>query len=258
MGNRLRGKTALVTGAGGGIGAAIVRKFVAEGANVVLNDLSGQAITRVIDSLGVEASHTFRYAADHASEIEVEAMMREVQRAFGGLDILVNNAFGAFNDTTVTDLAEADWDRTLAACLKGPFLCTKHAVPRMKERGGGSIVSISSVNALRAVSETAYTAAKGGLIAMMRLVAVEYAASNIRSNVICPGTVATSASMSYWDRFPDAFADLRRMYPLGRIGEPEDIADYALFLASDESRWVTGTVHAVDGGLMAGPKLGGG
>ena len=102
------------------------------------------------------------------------------------------------------------------------------------------------------MSETAYTAAKGGLIAMMRLVAADYADRNIRSNVICPGTIATSASMRYWKRFPEGFAKLREMYPLGRIGEPEDVADYVLFLASDESRWVTGTVHAVDGGPHGG------
>ncbi len=127
--------------------------------------------------------------------------------------------------------------------------------PSCAAGGGGSIVSISSVNALRGVSETAYTAAKGGLISMMRLVATEYAEYNIRSNVVCPGTVATSASLGYWSQFPTAFEELRRMYPLGRIGQPEDIADYVLFLASDESRWVTGTVHAVDGGLMVGQKL---
>ena len=182
-------------------------------------------------------------------------MMDRVRAEHGALDILVNNAFAAYSDCAISELAEADWDRTLAACLKGPFLCTKHAIPLMREGKGGSIVTISSVNALRAVSETAYTAAKGGLISMMRLVAADYAEWNIRSNVICPGTVATSASMDYWEQFPTGFEALRRMYPLGRIGEPEDIADYVLFLASDESRWVTGTVHVVDGGLMGGTKL---
>ena len=255
MPGRLAERIALVTGAGGGIGSAIVRKFVAEGATVVANDVaqaSESALARVVsEGRGQVVAHV----ADHARESEVAGMMESIRRSFGGLDILVNNAFASFNDTDIARLQESDWDRTLDACLKGPFLCTKHAVPLMQARKGGSIVTISSVNALRAVSETAYTAAKGGLISMMRLVAADFADQNIRSNVICPGTIATSASLGYWGKHPKGFEALRRMYPLGRIGEPEDIADYVLFLASDESRWVTGTVHAVDGGLTGGNRL---
>ena len=243
-----------MTGAAGGIGSAIVRKFVAEGATVVANDIAPTAENALADLVSEGRQRVVAHVADHAKEAEVARMMDRVRTRFGGLDILVNNAFAAFNDTAIADLEESDWDRTLDACLKGPFLCTKHAVPLMKG-GGGSIVTISSVNALRAVSETAYTAAKGGLISMMRLVAADYAECGIRSNVICPGTIATSASLGYWEQFPTGFEALRRMYPLGRIGQPEDIADYALFLASDESRWVTGAVHAVDGGLMGGAKL---
>ena len=255
MPGRLHGKTDLVTGAAGGIGSAIVRRFVAEGARVVANDIAATAELTLAQVVAEGDGNVVGHVADHARESEVAAMMERIRGLLGGLDILVNNAFAAFNDTAIADLEEADWDRTLDACLKGPFLCTKHAVPLMRDRNGGSIVTISSVNALRAVSETAYTAAKGGLISMMRLVAADYAQWNVRSNVICPGTIATSASMDYWGRFPAGFEALRRMYPLGRIGEPDDIADYALFLASDESRWVTGTVHAVDGGLMGGNKL---
>lgn len=255
MQGRLQGKVTLVTGAFGGIGSAIARRFLAEGAVVIANDLRGVPPQDLRASRSDGEDRLIEHLADHAKESDVIAMMRRAREVFGGLDILVNNAFAAFEDTDIETLREEDWDRTLNACLKGPFLCTKHAVPLMKERGGGSIVSISSVNALRAVSETAYTAAKGGLISMMRLVAADFAEWNIRSNVICPGTVATSASLDYWEQFPAGFAELKRMYPLGRIGEPVDIANYALFLASDESSWVTGTVHPVDGGLMAGTKL---
>ena len=251
---RLQGKVALVTGAFGGIGSAIARRFLAEGAAVVANDVR-VGRTEDLCPPGSEVDGRFvAHVADHSKESEVAAMMQRLGELFGRLDILVNNAFAAFEDTDIEALRQEDWDRTLNACLKGPFLCTKHAIPLMKQRGG-SIVSVSSVNALRAVSETAYTAAKGGLISMMRLVAADFAEFNIRSNVICPGTIATSASMDYWEQFPAGFEELKRMYPLGRIGDPADIADYALFLASDESRWVTGTVHAVDGGLMAGTKL---
>jgi NAD(P)-dependent dehydrogenase (short-subunit alcohol dehydrogenase family) len=111
------------------------------------------------------------------------------------------------------------------------------------------------VNALFGVGETAYTAAKGGLISMMRLVAAEYGPYNIRSNVICPGTISTDACMEYWNQFPSGFARLKEMYPLGRIGTPAEVANYALFLASDESSFVTGGVHVIDGGLLAGRKL---
>ena len=253
---RLQGKSALVTGACGGIGSAIVRKFLSEGARVVANDLPAAVSAATADDFGEVEGRWLGLAADHSNEREVEGMMQRIRQSLGGLDVLVNNAFAAFNDTEITELKESDWDRTMDACLKGPFLCTKHALPLMRERNGGSVVTISSVNALRAVSETAYTAAKGGLISMMRLVAADYAEWNVRSNVICPGTIATSASLDYWEQFPAGFEALRRMYPLGRIGEPDDIADYVVFLASDESRWVTGTVHAVDGGLMAGTKLG--
>lgn len=256
MQGRLHGKVALVTGAFGGIGSAIAQRFLAEGAAVIANDLSGAPTTNLNASGRDGEDRLITHLADHAKESDVVKMMQRTRELFGGLDILVNNAFASFDDTDIETLREQDWDRTLDACLKGPFLCTKHAVPLMKERGGGSIVSISSVNALRAVSETAYTAAKGGLISMMRLVAADFAEWSIRSNVICPGTVATSASLDYWEQFPSGFAELKRMYPLGRIGDPNDIASYALFLASDESGWVTGTVHAVDGGLMAGTKLG--
>jgi len=256
MQGRLDGKVALVTGAFGGIGSAITRRFLAEDAVVIANDVSGSPPTDLHAPGSDSEERLIVHLADHAKESAVSEMMQRTRELFGGVDILVNNAFAAFDDTDIETLREQDWDHTLDACLKGPFLCTKHAVPLMKARGGGSIVSISSVNALRAVSETAYTAAKGGLISMMRLVAADFAEWSIRSNVICPGTVATSASLDYWEQFPSGFAELKRMYPLGRIGDPDDIANYALFLASDESSWVTGTVHAVDGGLMAGTKLG--
>ncbi len=252
MSQRLRGKTALITGAFGGIGAVIAARFVAEGAGVLANDLAPTEPGPPPDALRGVVTHF----ADHASEAQVIEMMERARDEFGGLDILVNNAFAAFDDTEITTLEETNWDRTMTACLKGPYLCTKHAIPLMQERGGGSVISISSVNALRAVSETAYTAAKGGLISMMRLVAADYAEFKIRSNVICPGTIATQASLGYWEQYPSGFQKLKRMYPLGRIGEPEDVAHYAVYLASDESRWVTGTTHAIDGGLMGGAKLG--
>jgi len=255
MGSRLAGKVALITGAGGGIGAETACLFAREGASVVVNDVKSDRAESVLETVRSDGGTALAAIADISSGAQVDAMFRNAERAFGGVDILVNNAFFNVNDVTITDLDESDWDRTIAVCLKGPYLCTKYALRLMRARGGGSVVTLSSVNALFGVGETAYTAAKGGLISLMRLVAAEYGQYNIRSNVICPGTIATDVCMEYWNQFPSGFARLKEMYSLGRIGTPAEVANYALFLASDESSFVTGAVHVIDGGLLAGRKL---
>jgi NAD(P)-dependent dehydrogenase (short-subunit alcohol dehydrogenase family) len=255
MGTRLAGKVAVVTGAGRGIGAEIARLFAAEAAAVVVADIDAETARAVAGEIRAAGGSALASETDISSAAQVDEMFLATAGAFGGLDILVNNAFFNVRDVTIVDLDEADWDATLSVSLKGPFLCTRRALPMMKERGGGSVVTLSSVNALFGVSETAYTAAKGGLIALMRLVAAEYGEWNIRSNVICPGTVGTKFCLDYWQRFPAGFAKLMEMYPLGRIGTPRDVANYALFLASDESAWVTGSVAVIDGGLLAGRKF---
>ncbi|MEZ5403962.1 MAG: SDR family oxidoreductase [Bryobacteraceae bacterium] len=248
---RLEGLTAVVTGGGRGIGAEIARRFSAEGAAVVVADIDLPAAEQV----AATCSRAIAVSCDVASAGQVDGMFARAEESLGGVDILINNAYWSTGDTTISELDEGVWDRTVDVCMKGPFLCTRRAIPAMKRRGGGSIVTISSVNALYGVGETAYTAAKGGLIAMMRLVAAEYGRFGIRSNVICPGTIATETCMEYWSRYPEGFATLRDMYPLGRIGQPGDVAAYALFLASAESAFVTGSVAVVDGGLLAGRNL---
>ena len=255
MADRLAGKVALITGAGGGIGSEMAKLFAREGAAVVVNDVRDEWATPVVNAIRQSGGRAEAALGDISVSRDVDAMFSAAREAFGGLDVLVNNGFAVFNDWRITDLAEEDWDRTIDVCLKGPFLCTKRALPMMKERGGGSVISISSVNALFGVGETAYTAAKGGLISMMRLVAAEYGDWKIRSNVICPGTIATKMCMDHWNKYPDGYRRLLEMYPMGRIGQPVEVANYALFLASDESSFVNGAVHVVDGGLMAGRKL---
>jgi NAD(P)-dependent dehydrogenase (short-subunit alcohol dehydrogenase family) len=245
----------MITGAGSGIGAATAALFAREGACVVVNDIVGERAEAVAAGIAADGGRAIAAVGDVSASVEVDAIFSSALAEFGGLDVLVNNAFFAPNDTTIVDLAEADWDRTLAVCLKGPFLCTRRALPAMRDHGGGSIVTISSVNALFGVGESAYTAAKGGLISLMRLVAAEYGEWKIRSNVICPGTIGTEVCLDYWNRFPSGFAKLKEMYPLGRIGTPAEVAACALFFASDESSFVTGAVQVVDGGLLAGRKL---
>jgi 3-oxoacyl-[acyl-carrier protein] reductase len=246
---------ALITGAGGGIGSETAHLFAAEGAAVVVADIDGGRAENVTAQICSAGGRALASITDISDAAQVDRMFRRTQEAFGGLDVLVNNAFFNIRDVTIVDLEEADWDRTIAVCLKGPFLCTRRALPVMRARGGGSVVTISSVNALFGVGETAYTAAKGGLISMMRLVAAEYGEWNIRSNVICPGTIGTEICLDYWQQFPQGFAKLREMYPLGRIGTPREVANYVLFLASDESSFVTGSVQVIDGGLLAGRKF---
>lgn len=255
MSQRLASKVAIITGACGGIGSQMAALFAAEGASVVLAD--------IVDELGAGLAQSIREAggqaafvhADVSSSAAVISLMRQTERLYGGLDILVNNAIQIAGDTTITGVTDDVFDHTIAVCLKGPFLCTREAIPLLKQRNSSSIVTISSVNALFGFGETAYTAAKGGLISMMRLVAAEYGEWNIRSNVICPGTIETSTSMNYWKKYPAGYQRLLGMYPLGRIGQPEEVARYALFLASDESAFVNGSVCVIDGGLLAGRKF---
>jgi NAD(P)-dependent dehydrogenase (short-subunit alcohol dehydrogenase family) len=252
---RLENKVALITGAGGGIGSTSALRFAQEGAAVVVNDTDEARATRLVDQIRQQGGQALLAIADISSSRAVRAMLEATEQKFGGLDILVNNAFRSVNDRTITQVDEEDWDATIAVTLKGPFLCTKYAIPLMQARGGGSIVSISSVNALFGVGETAYTAAKGGLISMMRLVAAEYGRDQIRSNVICPATIATNVCLDHWKQHPRGFEKLKEMYALGRIGQPEEVANYALFLASDEASFITGSVQVIDGGLLAGRRL---
>ncbi|HZT33469.1 MAG TPA: SDR family NAD(P)-dependent oxidoreductase [Bryobacteraceae bacterium] len=252
MGDRLSNKVALITGAAGGIGSEMARLFASEGAAVVVADIHQAGAESVAEAITRGGGKALAVAVDISSAARVEAMFRRTSEVFGGLDILVNNAIELAGDGPIVGLEEAAWDRTVDVCLKGPFLCTRGAIPRMQARGGGSIVTISSVNALAAFGETAYTAAKGGLISMMRLVAADYGHLGIRSNIICPGTIETETSMRYWRSHPAGFARLQEMYPMGRIGKPREVAHCALFLASDESSFVTGSVQVVDGGLLAG------
>lgn len=255
MAIRLDNKVAVITGAGGGIGAEMAALFAREGSAVVVCDVARDKAERVAAGICAAGGRALVSVTDISSAQQVDTMFRKTRDEFGGVDILVNNAFFNVRDLTIVDLEEADWDATLAVSLKGPFLCTKQAIPIMRERGGGSIVTMSSVNALFGVGETAYTAAKGGLIALMRLVAAEYGSWNIRSNVICPGTIGTEICLDYWRQFPRGFAKLQEMYPLGRIGTPHEVANLALFLASDESSFITGSVQVIDGGLLAGRKF---
>jgi NAD(P)-dependent dehydrogenase (short-subunit alcohol dehydrogenase family) len=251
--NRLANKVAVITGAGSGIGRASAKLFAAEGAKVVVAEID--------ESLGEtsarEAGGAARFVpVDVTSEASVQEMVRQAVAAFGRIDVLLNCAGGSVaEDKQVTDVDLAVWDRTIALDMKGPFLCCRHVIPLMVAQGSGSVVNFSSVVALRGNHIAhVYVMAKGGLISFTKALAGAYSPKGIRVNAICPGVVLTDRVKS---RFVEGnqirfggIDNMEKRYPFG-VGQPEDIANVALFLASDESRMVNGAAIPAEGGLSA-------
>jgi meso-butanediol dehydrogenase / (S,S)-butanediol dehydrogenase / diacetyl reductase len=244
---RLADKTAIVTGGGSGIGQAIATRFAAEGASVVVADVVAERAESVAAVLeGALAIH-----ADITSADDVERLVREATEAYGRVDVLVNNA-GLGDADDVLEIDEEAWDFEVDVNLKGAFLCSKAVLPGMIEGGGGVIVNIASVNGMAFFANEAYSAAKAGMINLTRSMAVRYGRHGIRVNAIAPGTIRTPLWQERVDKEPAIFERLVRWYPLGRVGEPDDVARAAVFLASDDANWITGEVLRVDGGLLAG------
>jgi NAD(P)-dependent dehydrogenase (short-subunit alcohol dehydrogenase family) len=249
---RLKGRVAVVTGAGGGIGGATVTRFASEGAWVVAVDLPGVSIDPVVEQA---AGPVVR--ADVTRAEDVDALFREVDATSGRLDILFNVvgiSGRRFGDGPVHQCTEEGWDRVLDTNLRSVFLCCREAVRRMRACGGGSIINLGSVLGLVGhdrFDTHAYAASKGAVVALTRAMAVRYAADHIRVNVICPGLIRTPMSRRAQED-PEIAADLEKLQPLtGDFGVPLDVAEAALFLASEESRFVTGVVLPVDGGWTA-------
>jgi NAD(P)-dependent dehydrogenase (short-subunit alcohol dehydrogenase family) len=252
-GGRLAGRTALVTGGGSGIGREAVLLFAREGASVVVVDrdaAAGESSAEAIRSAGGRASF---FAADVAKARDVEAAIAHAERSTGALHVLFNNA-GIFPDRvgSPVDTDEDVWDLVMAVNLKGVFLGCKFGIPALLRAGGGSIINTASFVAVlgAATSQIAYTASKGGVLAMTREIAVEYARRGIRANALCPGPVDTPLLQAL---LADPAARARRMVhvPMGRLAEASEVARAALFLASDESSYVNGTTFLVDGGITS-------
>lgn len=250
---RLDGKVVLITGAGNGMGRAAAVLFASEGARVVVADAvepSGNATVDMVRSAGGEATFV---SVDVSNAEQMEAMVDRAVATYGGLHVLYNNAgILPADDTGVLDTPEATWDRVLDVNLKGVFFGCRYGVPALLASGGGSIVNVSSVVALMgsAVPQIAYTASKGGVLSLTRELAVEYARQGIRANALCPGPIETPLmnellSDQDWAR--------RRLVhiPMGRPGHAEELARAALFLASDDSSFMTGATLIVDGGISA-------
>lgn len=248
---RLDGKTALVTGGGSGIGRAICEVFAAEGAAVIPADVRGERARETAQAIAAAGGRATPLTADVSDDESVASMAATALESHERIDILVNNAALCEGD----DILEIDgdlWDLNLRVDLKSVFLCSRALLPQMLEGGGGAIVNISSVNGLTGLGEEAYSAAKAGMINLTRNMAIRYGDRGVRVNALCPGTIKTPIWMEQLDKDPGLFERLVKWYPLPRLGEPEDVARAALFLASDDAAWITGETLCVDGGLMAG------
>ncbi|CAL9342035.1 SDR family NAD(P)-dependent oxidoreductase [Streptomyces sp. NPDC058947] len=245
---RFEGYGVLVTGGARGIGAATARRLAREGARVLVADRDPEAATRTARALREEGLPAEGTACDVADREAVEAAVTHAVDTFGSLDVLVNCAAHCSPDAPLfEDEPDESWARDLDVTLTGAYRCCRAALPHLAASGRGAIVSVGSVNGLQDFGNHAYSAAKAGLGSLTRTLAGHAAARGVRVNLVAPGTVRTSA----WEGRDEDLEAVRGLYPLGRVGEPEDIAAAVAFLASPDAAWITGTTLVVDGGLTA-------
>lgn len=245
---RLQGKRAIVTGAAGGVGAAVARRFVAEGARVLLGDLDRDGGERLARELGPQSLFV---ALDVTAPEAWDQAMEAASSIWGGLDLLVNNAAVASPVVTIDQRDPADWDRMMAVNLRGPFLGARAALPLFRRSGGGVIVNVSSVAGLgqSGIMDPAYACSKAGVTMLTRVIAAQHALDGVRCNSVHPGPIdSPMASAAYAD--PDALARRLSRIPAGRFAEIEEVVSAVLYLASEESSYVTGAALGVDGGAL--------
>jgi NAD(P)-dependent dehydrogenase (short-subunit alcohol dehydrogenase family) len=250
---RLREKVAIVTGAGTGIGKAIAIRFAREGARVVVNGRRAGPLDAVVDEIVQGDGTALSVVGDVTRATDVERMVRATVGSFGRLDVLVNNAGTIPERGAVGDLTEEGFRKTLDGNLVSTFLCSKAALPELLKTRG-NIVNVASLAGLRGTPNlAAYGAAKGGVVVLTKDMAVDYAGRGVRVNCICPAYVETDLNRDFLSRLKDtgAYEDLVRLHPLGFLGAPEDVAHGAVYLASDEARWITGIALVIDGGISA-------
>ena len=243
MSGRLEGKVCVITGTASGIGAESARLFAAEGAKVVGIDLDAE-----------QAAGALTIAADVADENQVRSALAEAREQFGRIDVLMNNAgINPTDDGSVLETSLESWQRVQDVNLRSVFLCCKHGIPHLVAAGGGSVINVASFVAVMgaAVSQISYTASKGAVLSLSRELGVEFADRGVRVNALCPGPVNTPLLKELFAKDPDRAAKRLVHIPMGRFGEPEEIAKAALFLASDDSTFVTASSFLVDGGLSA-------
>jgi NAD(P)-dependent dehydrogenase (short-subunit alcohol dehydrogenase family) len=247
---RLDGKVVVITGAGGGIGREAALLFSEEGASVCVADMSAEAGEQTAS----EAREAFFQEVDVADPESVRAMYAATAERYGGIDVLYNNAgIMPADDASILDTEPDAWQRVQDVNTKGVFLCCKFGIPHLLERGGGSVINVASFVAIlgAATSQISYTASKGAVLSMSRELAVEFARRGVRVNALCPGPVETPLLMRLFSDDPAAYERRRIHLPMGRLAQAREIANAALFLASDESSYVNGSTFLVDGGLTA-------
>lgn len=251
---RLKSKVALVTGGGTGIGRAIALALGREGAKVAVLGRRREPLEEVAAELRKTGTEAMAIVSDVTQSADAQAAVEQVERGFGGLNVLVNNA-GVLSVSTAETISEEDWDRVIDTNLKGPFLMFRAGLPAFRRAGGASIINIGSVLGLVGYKDrAAYSASKGGVTLLTKAMALDHAHENIRVNCICPAIIETELTQVL---FGESEAGQRARdariatLPLGRLGTPQDIAGLAVFLASDESAWMTGTAIPVDGGLTS-------
>jgi len=252
---RLEGIVALVTGAGSGIGRETASRYGAEGAVVAAADLKGDTAGETASAIEAAGGRATSLQMDVTDAASVAAGVEGIVAEHGGLDVVINNA-GITIVGAAHDMEEDDWDRELAINLKSIFLVSRAAWPHLKQRGGGAILSTASIAGLWAIpADAAYCASKAGVIMLTKCMALDGARDRIRAACVCPGYIDTPMIQGYFDDQPDP-AEARRfatgIHPLGRLGDPEDIAEAFVYLGSPQANWVTGTALVVDGGLTSG------
>jgi NAD(P)-dependent dehydrogenase (short-subunit alcohol dehydrogenase family) len=249
---RLQDKVSIITGGASGMGRVAARMFAAEGAKVVVADVTEPAAQSVVDEVTSAGGQAIAVAADVSKEADARRMVDAAIEAYGRVDVLYNNAgIMPEADHSVIDTSVEDWDRVMAVNVRGVFLGCKYAIPKMVEQGSGSIINIASFVALIGCSnpQDAYTASKGAVLSLTRSLAVQFAPQGVRSNAICPGPVETPLLMDWLVKDEEAKRIRLARNPTGRFGKPEEIVHMAIYLASDESRWTNGAALVVDGGI---------
>jgi NAD(P)-dependent dehydrogenase (short-subunit alcohol dehydrogenase family) len=251
---RLAGKVALITGGGTGIGRAIALAFAREGAKVAVAGRRVEKVREVAEEIKAQGGEGLAIACDVSRGSDAQAAVRQVTERFGLLNVLVNNA-GVLNLQTIEGITEEEWDRLMSINLKGPFLMSRAALPAFRKAGGGAIVNVGSILGLVAMRDrAAYTASKGGVTMLTKAMAMDHAHENVRVNCICPSIVETELVKGLFtaNEQGEALRESRiATIPLGRMGRPTDVAELAVFLASEESSWLTGAAIPLDGGLSA-------
>jgi NAD(P)-dependent dehydrogenase (short-subunit alcohol dehydrogenase family) len=246
------GKVALVTGGSSGIGRAAAEAFARAGARTVVSDVDEAGGNETVEAIQAAGGTATFVKCDVSSAADVENMVRHARSAYGRLDCAFNNAGIEGELANTVDCTEENWDRTLEINLKGVWLCMKYEIPVMLEHGGGSIVNCASVAGLVGFRNLpAYCASKGGVVELTRATALEYSDAGIRVNAICPGVIRTPMVERVTAGNPEVEAQYTALEPIGRMGEPDEIADAALWLCSDHSSFIIGHALAADGGLVA-------